>query len=374
MKTRQHKPTGTFSVHPSFKFPANKKILLITIFLLSACFFSFSQTKTINKTIYFENDKYNLDTEEKQKIDSLFNTYEIQEVLIDGYCDIKGTNAYNDKLSEKRANTVNKYLQHLKINDIIVKINAFGKRKPLNKNSDEMEMAMNRRVEIQISYFETNENSQFVIIEGNVVNENNKPLIAAVSINDMNGNEINTVTSDHKGSYSIKTVLFKNQTYSINYYNDYSFMASQPILITENNYQFRNLKTVLTALKGGNKYTFKNMNFFADSPEMIPGSKPSMEALLKLMKKNKKLIIQIEGHVNYPLDFLDKDDPKVIIYNQALSDERSNTVYKFLIANGIEEKRLFKIGYGARKMLYPYANDDYQMEMNRRVEINVISF
>ena len=371
MKTRQNTPTSTFSANPSFKFPANKKILLITIFLLAACIFAFSQTKTINKTIYFENNKYNLDTEEKQKIDSLFNTYEIQEVLIDGYCDIKGTNAHNDKLSEKRANAVNKYFQHLKINGGIVKINSFGKRKPINKNSDEMEMAMNRRVEIQISYFEK---SQFVIIEGNVVNENNKPLIAAVSINDMNGNEINTVTSDHKGSYSIKTVLFKNQTYSINYYNDYSFMASQPILITENNYQFRNLKTVLTTLKGGNKYTFKNMNFFGNSPEMIPGSKPSMEALLKLMKKNKKLVIQIEGHVNHPLDSPDKDEPKVISYDQSLSDERSNTVYKFLIANGIEKERLSKIGYGARKMLYPYANDEYQMEMNRRVEINVISF
>jgi len=97
-----------------------------------------------------------------------------------------------------------------------------------------------------------------------------------------------------------------------------------------------------------------------------------MEALLKLMKKNKKLVIQIEGHVNYPVYQEMTDEMEK--FNQWLSDERSKMVYEYLVSHGIDEKRLSKIGYGAKYMLYPNAVSDELMEKNRRVEINVIDF
>lgn len=349
-----------------------KKTMLTLSFLFLIFIYTFGQGQTLIKTVYFEYDNYQLDAEEKSKIDSLLLDYKISAINIKGHCDKNGNNSYNDNLSFKRVKAVKEYLLSREINDSIIHINAFGKRKPINNNKNEDEMALNRRVEMEVVCIYNK--TKPVIIQGNVFNDMNQPIIAEVSINDKDGNEIKSITSDKSGKYTLNTSLIVNQPYTLNYYNENNFISSQPIVVRENSTAFRNLKTVLPELKKGKKYLFKNMNFFGNVATMIPASKPSMEALLKLMRKNKKLIIQIEGHVNHPLNSSDINDPEKIKFDQWLSDERSKMVYEYLISNGIEENRLSKIGYGAKFMLYPYAMSDELMEQNRRVEINVISY
>jgi outer membrane protein OmpA-like peptidoglycan-associated protein len=349
-----------------------KKTMLTLSFLFLIFIYTFGQGQKLIKTVYFEYDNYRLDDEEKNKIDSLLLDYKISAINIQGHCDRNGNNNYNDHLSMKRVRAVKEYLLSKEINDSIIHINAFGKRKPVNKNRNEDEMALNRRVEMEVDCIYNK--TKPVIIQGNVFNDLNQPVIAEVSINDKDGNEIKSTTSDKSGKYTLNTSLLVNQQYTLNYYNENNFMSSQPIVVRQNSTAFRNLKTVLPELKKGKKYLFKNMNYFGNVAVMIPASKPSMEALLKLMKKNKKLVIQIEGHVNHPLYMEDRNNPEVIKFDQWLSDERSKMVYEYLVSHGIDENRLSKIGYGAKYMLYPNAVSDELMEQNRRVEINVIDF
>ena len=358
-------------------FPENlilqrKKSILTFSFLFLIVMYTFGQQQKIIKTVYFEYDNYTLDDVEKNKIDSIILDYKIIGINIQGHCDINGNNKYNDELSKKRVANVKKYLLSKEIKDSVIHVNAFGKRKPINKNQNEDEMALNRRVEMEVVCI--NNKMKPITIQGNVFNDNNQPLIAEVSINDKDGNEIKSVLSDKSGQYTLNTSLVVNQQYTLNYYNENNFISSQPILVRENSTAFRNLKTILPELKKGKKYLFKNMNFFGNVATMIPASKPSMEALLKLMKKNKKLVIQIEGHVNHPLNSSDINDPEKLKFDQWLSDERAKMVYEYLVSNGIDESRLSKIGYAAKYMLYPYASSDELMEQNRRVEINVISY
>lgn len=358
-------------------FPENfislrKKTILTLSFLFLIFIYTFGQEQKLIKTVYFEYDNFNLDDEEKSKIDSFLLDYKITTINIQGHCDKNGNNRYNDNLSIKRVKAVKEYLLSKEINDSIIHINSFGKRKPVNKNRNEDEMALNRRVEMEVNCVYNKKKE--VLIQGSVFNDKNQPLVAEVSINDKDGNEIKSVTSDKSGNYSLNTSLIINQPYTLNYYNENNFMSSQPVYISEKTRIFRNLKTVLPELKKGKKYVFKNMNYFGGVATMIPASKPSMEALLKLMKKNKNLVIQIEGHVNHPLYMNDRNDPEVLKFNQWLSDERAKMVYDYLISNGIDEKRLSKIGYGAKYMLYPNAASEELQEQNRRVEINVVSF
>jgi outer membrane protein OmpA-like peptidoglycan-associated protein len=110
-----------------------------------------------------------------------------------------------------------------------------------------------------------------------------------------------------------------------------------------------------------------NINFYGDSPELLPKSLGSVRALYMLMRKNAKLQIQIEGHVNAP-----HSDPKIEKY-QKLSEWRARTVYEYLLDKGIAAGRMAPVGLSNREMLFPDARNEREMAANRRVEVKVLS-
>jgi outer membrane protein OmpA-like peptidoglycan-associated protein len=261
-----------------------------------------------------------------------------------------------------------------------------GKRFSLNKNITENERALNRRVEIEIVAKPIPSLTVEVVIKGIVLNEKQQPIIAEISLSDKNGREIQSASSGKDGKYQMKAVINKKEDYSLTYYNDSSFIASTNINYSNQELPLKNLKTILPALKGGKKYILQNLNFAGDTSQLIAASFSSLTALYKLMKKNKTLVIRIEGHVNQPLyqSGINMEKAKSIRYvpagmtnyqfGQWLSEERAKTVYNYLSGKGIEANRLSKIGYGANKMLVPNARTEAEMTQNRRVEISVISF
>jgi outer membrane protein OmpA-like peptidoglycan-associated protein len=126
------------------------------ICLSLALFFSATCFSQQLFTVYFELDKYKLTqsgqakldefiTEQKENIPSL-------EIYLHGYCDPRGSDGYNDRLSKQRVNTVKKYLLSNGIPAAnILNEKAHGERVQLNENSNEDEMAMNRRVQVSFT-------------------------------------------------------------------------------------------------------------------------------------------------------------------------------------------------------------------------------
>jgi len=102
-------------------------------------------------SVYFANNSYDLNSDSKQKLDSLAQLKTSLKFKIFGNCDSSGTNEYNSKLSENRANTVRIYLQN-KISGNIQLINAvgLGEEKQINDNSTDELRGKNRRVDIFI--------------------------------------------------------------------------------------------------------------------------------------------------------------------------------------------------------------------------------
>ena len=71
-------------------------------------------------------------------------------IVVAGYTDSKGSNAYNQSLSEKRANSVASYLKTRKIKSARFDVIGFGEKDPVADNATEEGRTLNRRVELSL--------------------------------------------------------------------------------------------------------------------------------------------------------------------------------------------------------------------------------
>ena len=69
-------------------------------------------------------------------------------VVVEGHTDSIGSDAYNMKLSQRRAATVRDYMVENGISPSRIKTEAFGKTKPIASNKTAAGRAQNRRVDI----------------------------------------------------------------------------------------------------------------------------------------------------------------------------------------------------------------------------------
>lgn len=209
-------------------------------------------------------------------------------------------------------------------------------------------------------------------IAGVVLNEESKPIKAEVILEDTEGNEVSKTLSDLvTGKYDFKCSVFANTNYNLVFFEDSSFLQIKELKsadLAKSNYKYEDIKVVLPKLRKGDKYQINAINFYGDSPTPLPTAHSSMKALLKLMKKNPKMIISIEGHVNNPRHDTGKD------VCQRLSENRAKAICDYLVKGKIDEKRMSTIGYGDNNMLFPKATTEEEMKKNRRVEIMVVDY
>ncbi len=108
--------------------------------------------------LFFDFDKPNMKVKKNAELDTLCN-YLIKnseaEVAVVGYTDAVGPKAYNDKLAERRALMVKKYMIQQGVNKDQIKVRAFGEDNPVAFNMKngkyfEPSKKFNRRVEFQI--------------------------------------------------------------------------------------------------------------------------------------------------------------------------------------------------------------------------------
>lgn len=123
--------------------------------------------KMDERKIYFDFDKDNLKESELRKLDVIADAlkhHKLSAVKIVGYTDRIGTSAYNQKLSERRADAVSTHLNKLvKLNSSIVELRALGKAHQVKgcegiKNRSALIecLAPNRRVELEVDYIANN--------------------------------------------------------------------------------------------------------------------------------------------------------------------------------------------------------------------------
>ena len=86
-----------------------------------------------------------------QKLARFLQKNQQRTVLIEGFTDNTGTASYNQALSERRAATVRRALQHMGISNDRITIQGYGAAYPVAANDTVQNRQFNRRVEIILS-------------------------------------------------------------------------------------------------------------------------------------------------------------------------------------------------------------------------------
>ena len=100
---------------------------------------------------HFAFDKSDLTPEGRAKVRgaaATLNEYPDRRVEVNGYTDSIGSDAYNQRLSERRANTVQQALIEDGVSARRITAGGYGKTNPVASNATAEGRAQNRRVEI----------------------------------------------------------------------------------------------------------------------------------------------------------------------------------------------------------------------------------
>lgn len=108
----------------------------------------FGATLMGRDTIYFDTDKYNVDSADAAALQvqaQWLMKYPGKRATIEGHCDERGTRDYNIALGDRRANAAKNYLVSLGIDASRLTTVSYGKERPIATGSDEEAWAKNRR-------------------------------------------------------------------------------------------------------------------------------------------------------------------------------------------------------------------------------------
>lgn len=108
----------------------------------------FAQAVGSSTTIYFDTDRYNVDTQDAAALQAqaqYFARYPQITFTIEGHADERGTREYNLALGERRANAAKAYLVSLGVDANRISVLSYGKERPVALASNEAAWAQNRR-------------------------------------------------------------------------------------------------------------------------------------------------------------------------------------------------------------------------------------
>lgn len=201
-------------------------------------------------------------------------------------------------------------------------------------------------------------------VRGMVKDSKSKNLLSAsVLVVDIQNNTalFNDFTDEETGSFLLVMPIGSNYLFHVQA-DGYAFYSKHIELNDSSSfYKPQLMEIVLEKLEKGNNVNLENVFFDTNKFDLLPPSKIELELLTQLLEENKNLTIEISGHTDHV------GDEKL---NQKLSENRAKSVYDFLIANGIEKKRLTYKGYGATKPRATNETDEGKQQ-NRRTEFTI---
>jgi outer membrane protein OmpA-like peptidoglycan-associated protein len=202
-----------------------------------------------------------------------------------------------------------------------------------------------------------------VLVQGKVLNaKTQKPLEAFIRFDDLNsGKEVGEARSDPRtGEYRIVLPVGKKYGYHAEA-GGYLSVNENLELVNLEEYSELRKDLLLVPIEIGESIQLKNVFFVQSKAALLPESYPELDRLVRIMKDNRTIEIDLEGHTD------GRGDPRA---NIALSVERVEAVKEYLVSKGISEKRIVGKGYGGAK---PMVSNDTEenRQLNRRVEFKI---
>ncbi|MBW2240487.1 MAG: OmpA family protein [Deltaproteobacteria bacterium] len=106
------------------------------------------------ETIYFDYDQSSIRGDQRPTLranaDAAARHSEWRTIVVEGFCDERGSEEYNLALGERRANAVQRYLVDSGVDSTRVDTVSFGESKPAVQGHDESTYRWNRRAEFRV--------------------------------------------------------------------------------------------------------------------------------------------------------------------------------------------------------------------------------
>jgi len=291
--------------------------------------------------VHFAFDSYKLSVSAKGEIDSFFNASRGWETaLVSGYTDSIGSSSYNENLSVRRALAVRDYLVGKGLlAEGRIKTAGYGKERPVDGNGSDSERAANRRVEILFR----RERAATVVVVPPAQRD-------SVVIRVPDTDSVHTAAPMQRESAAAATPPPPSP--SSPKQTIYDAVMDSSVVV-------------------GSTIPLRDVNFYPGRHIPLPVSNLILDELARAMKANRRLRIQIEGHICCLPDGIDGADLGTMQPN--LSVQRAKYVYDYLVRLGIAKRRMSYTGFGASGKLYPREENEEQRAENRRVEIRIMA-
>jgi outer membrane protein OmpA-like peptidoglycan-associated protein len=287
--------------------------------LLILLFFSGTLIAQERFVIYFDNNKFELNTLELVKLDKWILENKTSKIVsITGSTDDIGSLGYNDTLSKKRVNFIySKVIGKLKIREDFKTISLGEKGATSDNNAENRKAVILYLLEKDLHLEE-----EILGIKKEIKEEQPKPEIV----------------------YPEKLVFENPNGTKSEFKLDRAFMKK------------------VGEAKSGEKLIIENLNFVINTFAVVNESRGKLYELLLVLQKNPSWKIEIQGHICcMPVDRAD------------LSTQRAKALYNFLLNQNISKDRLSYKGFGSSQPIYalPEKNEQ-ERAANRRVEIFIL--
>lgn len=206
--------------------------------------------------------------------------------------------------------------------------------------------------------------AKLTILKGVISDEKTeKPLESTIELIDNDKNTVLAVFKSNSSTGKYLVTLPSGKNYGIAVKRDgYLFHSENFNLPEAAEFQEFNLDVALKKIEIGNTIVLRNIFFDFNKATIRPESANELARLIKLLKDNPKLKIELQSHT----DNVGSDD-----YNLKLSESRSKSVVEYMISRGISASRLTPKGYGETQPLD--SNDAEEgRQNNRRTEFKIL--
>ncbi|MFT5926222.1 MAG: outer membrane protein OmpA-like peptidoglycan-associated protein [Rubritalea sp.] len=339
-------------------------------FLLLLVSFGIHAQLTETHSVYFDLDDDEFSFSEGKQLNSFFDDLlykPLLDIKILGYCDDRGTYGYNLDLSNRRVETVSKWLQEhaISIDNISKTIEGRGEV-ALEDGSEELtvedERAQNRRVDVVFSLKQ--EFTQRLEIKK--LNANDLTEEEAEEIKTYEKKVIEAILQNEKSTSSIPVSknLRKNPVeLAIKVVEKYLDIPTNLDPEVDNSQEpFKSLLS--TNLKKGQIIRLENVLFYKGRSTVLEESQPLLDRVSEILVARKDIHFEIHGHVCC-INPVYKDAYNRDTKKSTLSVDRAKSIFQVLRKRGVDYSRMKYKGFGRKK---PLGGID---KLDRRVELYI---
>jgi outer membrane protein OmpA-like peptidoglycan-associated protein len=285
-------------------------------------------------TIYFDFDKWNIRPEAAKELDKVIAVMkEHPSMMIEGgsHTDSRAREAYNQKLSEKRARSTVDYIVTGGIDRSRIASKGYGEMQLVNNCSSFVKCS---REEHQL-----NRRTEFVIVNDNDRFTSNAATLENVKIDKKANLTFVEVESD----------ITKNKTFGTGDIspNDINVEKST---VTES-------ETI----------SIPPIYFDFDKWSISDSELKQLDNVVQIMKDNPTIVVEAGSHT---------DSKNLESYNQLLSEKRARSVVRYIVSKGVSSDRIIGKGYGEMRLTNHCKSfvkcTPEEQQANRRTEFKII--